>query len=328
VVLSGSARSEGTQLSLDAPNVTLPELAKRLTEALGCEVRIEGLATGTVSITLKEVSPANLLSETATALGSRWQTIYRFSTQEPAAAAPVSSGVQLKLDMPNVSCQAASSVVTRMAGARVERDGDLKGQVALVGAAMPVEEAMDAIARAAGATWRRIYVIQVDALPQTITARTAETPPDKSTDKTPEKPKGPKAWSNHVSLTGKPPSSGKRDRFDTKKAAYAKGIRPPQPTLEQIEKHAMLGMYGNFFLYDSDSGRESAMKSFQAGLDLQLRRLEALPANQRMVTTMMTRRNFERLIDDFANLDKEQKKLAQPLYDYAKDRLSRPPLKP
>jgi hypothetical protein len=189
---------------------------------------------------------------------------------------------------------------------------------------------MDAIARAAGVSWRRIYVMQVDALPQTIIPRA----PDKSPDKTPEvkpdkeKPKGPKAWSNHISLTDKPTSSGKRDRFDTKKHVYAKGIQPPQPTLEQIEKHAMLGMYANFFLYDSDSGRQSAMKSFQSGLDMQLKRLEALPANQRIVTTMMTRRNFQRLIDDFAHLDKEQKKAAQPLYDYAKERLSQPPLKP
>jgi hypothetical protein len=42
---------------------------------------------------------------------------------------------------------------------------------------------------------------------------------------------------------------------------------------------------------------------------------------------MVTRRNFQRLIDDFTNLDQDQKKEAQGLYDYAKEKLAGPILK-
>ena len=84
---------------------------------------------------------------------------------------------------------------------------------------------------------------------------------------------------------------------------------------------------GTFFLFDSQTGRETAMKNFRSGLDNQLKRLEALPANQRFITTMVTRQNFQRLIDDFANLDKDQKKEAQGLFDYAKEKIAGPILK-
>ena len=67
--------------------------------------------------------------------------------------------------------------------------------------------------------------------------------------------------------------------------------------------------------------REGRMRILGVGSN---ERLEALPANQRFITTMVTRQNFERLINDFANLDKDQKKEAQGLYDYAKEKLAGP----
>jgi hypothetical protein len=119
----------------------------------------------------------------------------------------------------------------------------------------------------------------------------------------------------------------KRNVKDTSKRVYAPGIHGVQPTLEEIQKQQMLGLYGTFFLFDSQTGRETAMKNFRSGLDNQLKRLEALPANQRFVTTMVTRQNFERLINDFSNLSDDQKKEAQGLYDYAKEKLGGPILK-
>jgi hypothetical protein len=68
------------------------------------------------------------------------------------------------------------------------------------------------------------------------------------------------------------------------------------------------------------------MRNFQAGLESQLRRLEQLPASQRRVTTMMTRRNFDRLVEDFRSLSDDQKKEAQELFDFAKEQLTKPPL--
>src|SRR5688572_4704442 len=110
VVLTG-VHGQGPLVSLEAKDVALAGLAGLLTEALGCEVRIEGGASGTVSLSLKDVSPATLLSKSATVLGGRWQVVYRLSTTEPApTSAPVPSGISLKLDMPDVSCHAASSM--------------------------------------------------------------------------------------------------------------------------------------------------------------------------------------------------------------------------
>jgi hypothetical protein len=323
---AGGARAQGARVSLEATNATLDALARLMSESLGCEVRIEGVATGTVSVNLKDVTTAALLAQTAQTLGGRWQVLYRLSTKEPAAPPAAASGLLLKLNLTDVSCQAAASVVARMAGGKVERDGELSGQVSLVGGAMPVEEAMDKIASAAKASWRRIYVIHVDALPSSA-AHTAGNDDSKDPDKNskPKRKPEPKPWSSHPSPTGQPTKFARRDRKAPK--VYAQGIRPVQPTLEEIEKHAMMGLYGTFFLLDSEGGRETAMKNFQAGLDAQLRRLQALPPNQRRITTMMTRTNFQRLIDDFVNLNDDQKKEAQKLYDYAKEQLEKPLLK-
>jgi hypothetical protein len=328
VVLTG-VTGKGPLVSLEAKDIALAGLAGLLTEALGCEVRIEGQATGTVSVTAKDVSPATLLSKSAAALGGRWQVLYRLSTKEPAPTTePVPSGISLKLEMPDVSCQAAASMVARMAGAKIERDGTLTGQVALVGAAMPVEEAMDAIAKAAGASWRRIYVMRVDTLPQTPATRSSKTPEPKDEEPKP-KPKRkpePKLFSSHPSPTGRPARSGRRDRSKSNMGDYLPGIQPVQPTLEAIQKHAMLGLYGSFFLFDSESTRVSAMRTFQAELESQLRRLEQLPPSQRRVTTMMTRTNFTRLVEDYRSLSDDQKKEAQDLYEFAKEQLNKPPL--
>src|SRR5712692_8011172 len=262
VVLTEGIQYRGPLVSLGATNVTLPELAKQMTAAIGCEVRIEGNAPGTVTLNLKEVPAAALLSKAEKLLGGRWQVLYRLSTHSPAPASAPPSGQVLNLKIPDVSCRAAAAVVARMAGGRIERDGDLTGQVSLVGTAMPVEEAMDTIARAAHATWQRVYVMKVDALPQTLMARTPDADPSKSDDahhSTKPEP-GPKLWSNHPSARGKPAKLGKRDWRNPKKASYGDGIQPVVPTLEAIQKQQMLGLYGPFFLLDSESGREAAMK--------------------------------------------------------------------
>lgn len=329
VVLKEGVPDRGPLVSLGATNVTLPELARQMTAAIGGEVRITGSASGTVTLKIKDVPAATLLSQAETILGGRWQVVYRLSTRGPATASAAPSGVVLNLNLPEVSCQAGAALVARMAGGRVERDGELSGQVSLVGASMPVEEAMDAIARAAHATWQQIYVMKVDALPQTLVARRPDADPSPSDDTHhAAKPKpGPKLWSNHASASGQPVKFTKRDWRHPKKATYADGIKAVQPTMEAIEKQQKLGLYGPFFLLDSQDSRGEAMKRFQSGLETQLKRLEAIPANQRFITTQNTRGHFQQLLDDFPNLDKDQQKEAQGLYDYAKEQLSKPPLK-
>jgi hypothetical protein len=329
VVLTGAVQYHGPRVSLSASNVTLPELAKQMTQALGCEVRIEGKASGSVTLNVSDVPATVLLSQAETALGGQWKLLYRLSTHDPAPAPVPPSGVVLDLKLPDVSCQAAAAVVARMAGGRVERDGELTGQLSLVGTAMPVEEAMDAIAHAAHASWRRIYVMQVDALPAKPTAKQPDADPSKSDDtEQHSKPKpGPGLFSNHPSVNGHPTKLTRRDWRHPKKPSYGEGVNPQLASLDDIQKQQMLGLYGNFFLLDSQESRQAAMKRFQAGLESQLKRLEAFPPNQRYITTLTTRQHFQRLIDDFSNLSDDQKKEAQTLYDYAKEQLAKPLLK-
>src|SRR5438445_11424962 len=111
VVLTAAVQYKGPLVSLGAINVTLPELAKQMSDALGCEVRIEGAASGNVTLNLKEVPASALLSQAETTLGGRWQVLYHLSTREPASPPVPPSGVVLNLKMPNVSCQAAAAVV-------------------------------------------------------------------------------------------------------------------------------------------------------------------------------------------------------------------------
>src|SRR5262245_4823827 len=82
VVLTQTIRFEGAPVSLDASSVTLSELARQMTQALGSEVRIEGPASGTVTVKLEEVSRAKLLAQVAATLGGRWQVVYRISMNE------------------------------------------------------------------------------------------------------------------------------------------------------------------------------------------------------------------------------------------------------
>src|SRR5262245_53672866 len=95
VELTDAVHYRGALVSLEATNVTLPELAKKLSEALGCEVRIEGTATGVVSLSAKEVTSASLLWQAAAVLGGRWDVMYRVSTQEPAGPPAPPSGLML-----------------------------------------------------------------------------------------------------------------------------------------------------------------------------------------------------------------------------------------
>lgn len=330
VVLTEAVQHRGSLVSLEATNVTLAELAERLSLVLGSEVRIEGFGAGRVTVNVKEVPVVTLLSQTAAVLGSRWQITYQLSTHDATVAAPPApSGVVLNLKMVSVSCQAAASVVARMAGGRAERDGELLGQVTLQGDTVPVEEAMDAIARAAGASWRRLYVMKVDALPQVITQRQADPNASRSGETKPSDKHKPRTglFSMHATSADGPTKLAKRDRLKPGQHTYMKGVKSIPPTEDQIRKQAMMGLYGPLFLVEAEADRQTMMGNFRAGLETQIKRLEALPPSQRSISTSLTRRNFQRLIDDFVFLDKDQKKEAQALYDYAREQLTKPPLK-
>ena len=65
VVLTDAVQYKGPLVSVGAVDVTLPELAKQMSDALGCEVRIEGAASGKVTLNPKEVPSSALLSMSA-----------------------------------------------------------------------------------------------------------------------------------------------------------------------------------------------------------------------------------------------------------------------
>src|SRR5262249_43883433 len=159
--------------------------------------------------------------------------------------------------------------------------------------AVPVEDAMDTIAKAAKASWRRIYVMKINSLPQTSAPRESNRDPKTAETASHADPKQPalRPWSNHVSYNpdGKPTKFAKRDWKHPSKRTGGPAIRGGPYSMEDMQKQAMMGLYGPLFLLDSEAGRATAMKNFQAGLENQLKRLAALPASQRSITTMMTR---------------------------------------
>src|SRR5438067_9200424 len=95
VVLTDTVQYKGPLVSVAAANVTLPELAKQISDALGCEVRIEGAASGKVTLNLKEVPASALLSQAEKVLGGQWKVLYHVSTHETAATPPPPGGVLL-----------------------------------------------------------------------------------------------------------------------------------------------------------------------------------------------------------------------------------------
>src|SRR5207237_6542789 len=92
VVLTDTVQYKGPLVSVSAVSVTLPELAKQMSEVLGCEVRIEGAASGKVTLNLKEVPASALLSQAETVLGGHWKALYHVSTREPASPPAPPSG--------------------------------------------------------------------------------------------------------------------------------------------------------------------------------------------------------------------------------------------
>jgi hypothetical protein len=133
---------------------------------LGGEVRFEGALPVTMSLSVTELPVAAVLDQVSAAVKGKWERAYRLSRNETAgAAAPVRTGLKVTLRLENLPCATVAAIVARMSGARIEADGEIEGTVTISGADMPVEEAMDAIARAAGMTWRPVYVIHGHYVP-------------------------------------------------------------------------------------------------------------------------------------------------------------------
>jgi hypothetical protein len=297
------------------------DVAHSLGEALGAEVRFDGSLPRTLTVALKDLPATEALDKVASAVGGKWEPVYRFTKNEAPPGPVTPTGLTLSLRLTDVPCATAAAMVARMVNAKLETEGEIEGMITLSGGDMPVEEALDAIATAAGMVWRPIYLVHASNTPVVSGI----------------KPAG----GNDATALGADPTkrmrrdSGKRkrvrDKYHMLGALGAAPEAPPKPVdLQKLEELSNLGLYAGIFGIEDETERKMQVKRFIAGMESMARKLENYQPHQRRAAEMALSTQLQQYIVDVDALSHDQRQEVQPLIDYIKKRLQEmaPPAQP
>jgi hypothetical protein len=313
------------RISLEMENVPAEDALRRLGAVLASEVQIEGTSTRRVTLKLENLPVRDALERASAAIGATWKRVYVFSKDTGLAApAPVPTGLTVNLNLTDTSCQAAATIAAKAAGARMEADGELTGRVTVAGKDLPVEETMDRIAKAAGATWRIRYVFKLDA---TLPASSpADTKPETTQPNPPEKnipsyerdryrvgPNGKRVFPRMP--------KERRTRYNTLGKYGAKAKPKPAPDVAKLEQISRLGNFAGIFSEENDTKRGEQIQLFLLALQTQSQRLDNFDPAQRRMATRLSRNQFQTILDDVRQLSEEQKKEIAPIIDFLKKRI-------
>jgi hypothetical protein len=313
------------RINLDLENLPADEAVRRLGGVLASEVQIEGTSTRKVTLKLENMPVREALEHAASAIGATWKRVYVFGKDLGLAPpTPVPTGLTVSLNLNDTPCQAAAAIAAKAAGARMEAEEALTGRVTLSGKEIPVEEAMEKIARAAGATWRTRYVFKLDAtLPAPLPG---ETKPATGQPKTPEK-NVPSYERDRFKYdpTGKrifPKMPKERRTRYNSLGKYGAKLQPMKaPDVAKLEKMSQLGSYAGIFSEEDETKRGEQIKLFRQALETQAERLDRFNPAQRRVATKLSRNQLQSILDDARALTEAQKKEIVPITDYLKQRI-------
>jgi hypothetical protein len=240
----------------------------------------------------------------------------------PPPAQP--TGLTVNVNLTDASCQTAAIIAAKAAGGRLEVPGELTGRVTLVGKEIPVEEAMDKIAKAADVTWRTIYEFKADAA---VVPDKPEVKPSVQPDPKKDDPKIP-IYERERGLYGPKGRQRYRSQPAVRRTKYNTlgkyGVKMPDrqvPDVEKMEKLARLGAFSGVFSVDDEKERAERVKRFRAALETQARRLDSYQPRYRRAATQLAKTQLQSILDDVVALDEKQKKEVAPLVDYIKKRL-------
>jgi hypothetical protein len=314
------------RVSLDLEGVAAEDAARRLGSVLGSDVQIEGSSTRKVTLKLESVPVRDALERAAAAIGATWKRVYVFSKDLGLTTpAPVSTGLTVNLNLADTSCQAAAIIAAKAAGARMEAETELTGRVTLSGKEIPVEEAMERIAKAAGATWRTRYLFKLDAtlpVPPPDETKPATTPTKPVEKNIPSYERDRyRVGPNGRRIFPRMPKE-RRTRFNTL-GKYGAKMPPRQPVdVEKLEKMSRLGSFAGIFSEADEAKRAEQIQLFRKALETQSQRLDKYNPAQRRMATKLSRQQLALILQDTKALTEEQKKEVTPITDFLKQRIA------
>jgi hypothetical protein len=315
VVLTQPARAAGANVSVRLQAADAATAARTLGEALGGIVRIEGGAPAPLTLDLEGVPAGAVLDAAARALHGNWRPIYTMTSGSASSGArrPAPLGRTVTANLDGVSARTAVSVIARGAGGAVEMVGELPQKVSLKAKDTPVEQALDEVAKQAGATWSVTYVIKAGVpgpTPTPAPSQRASTGPTRqpqlNSAPTPGRGSGPGFATQGIS----------KDVLNDRRAfPMPFADQPPPPAKPDPNAAKMLGEGLARIMQMPPAQRRAAVKDFATQIDQQFRQLQALPAPRRNEQMAAMRPLYQAASRTYSGLTPELRREFQPIIE-------------
>jgi hypothetical protein len=196
---------------------------------------------------------------------------------------------------------------------------ELPQKVTLKAHEMPVEQALDEIARQVGGSWTVTYVIRPG-----VTPAAAPTPPRTSPRATPNAPRQPRldaspgagrSTPQGFGAQGLPPELSKDRRFFPMPfEPQAQATRPQAPPLDP-NAAKMLGEGLARVMQMPPAQRRAAVKDFASQIDQQFRQMQSLPAARRTEQMAAMRPLHQAAVRTFGGLTPDQQREFRPIVE-------------
>jgi hypothetical protein len=317
VVLKPSDQATVGTVSVNLREADAGAISQALSNALRAIVRIEGAVASPVTLELHGVSGRAALDAVAVAVRGTWKPAYSLTegVSPSAARPPVTVGRTVTADLTGVSARTALSLVARGAGGSVEMVSELPQPVTLKVEAMPVEQALDEIARQVGGNWSATYVIRPGTAPAP-----KPTPPGANPVPATSSPRQSRLSPSPAPSRSLPrglvpegvPEDGLNDRrsfpkpFETQPPAAPR----PDPNAAKMLGEGMIRM-----MQMPPAQRRAAVKDFASQIDQQFRQMQSLPAARRTEQMAAMRPLYQAATRTYSGLTPDQKREFQPIVE-------------
>ena len=331
------------KICLDTNGMTVAEMARRLSEEIGVEVRVQGPSFETLKLKLCAPTPEVALTLIArprpvppylrlVEASACWNASKMMRCLSAGMPIPVSDtsnattdGAALRLRLSGLQPSMAGRLVTftfqgaaassaafltaAQAGGVLIADRPLTGKVTFHGKGVPVSMLLDAIAVASGQPWKPGYLLQLG--PETLVTGRGARPMGGAKGILRTRP-GSTPTHLHPSPTG------------TQGIAPAPGsiVRDPAGEVERLEKEAFrrqqLGEWAGVFTQESPRETRRAIRDLRIRVETTIQKLESYPPQNRHLGFAMWRARYERMLEDYKHLAPEQQKQVQPVLDVMK----------
>jgi hypothetical protein len=298
VVLSQPIQATGATVDVSLHSADAATLAQTLSRALGGKVRLEGNLSAPVTLDLAGATVHAALDAVAGAVSGTWRPVYRVTAgaASPAAARPVPLGRQVNAILANVSARAAFALVARAGGGTLELPPDLDQRVNLVANDLPVEQALDELAKQTGAAWSVTYLLKPGVIlpsprPQPSAAGTSPAP------------------RSQFLLRGTLPANGSLPRASLKE----RDSFPMPGTGDNAGKMLVRGL--TRVMQMPPAQRQSAVREFALQLDQQFLQVQSLPPPRRLEQMTAMRPVYQAALRTYNGLVPAQRREFQPIIE-------------